>query len=100
MRKRGGTLPSCNEIVLLTQARLNTTSTGPMLQTMARELAPLHQGESSKAATREAYGKTLLELGAEMPWAVIKLLWPASPRRVRSGVPSCFHLVFYLFGFV
>ena len=38
-----------------------------MLQTMARELAPLHQGEPIQAATREAYGKALLELGEEMP---------------------------------
>lgn len=38
-----------------------------MLQTMARELAPLHQGEPTQSATREAYGKALLELGEEMP---------------------------------
>jgi transketolase len=38
-----------------------------MLQTMARELAPLHQGDPINAATREAYGKALLELGEEMP---------------------------------
>jgi len=38
-----------------------------MLQTMARELAPLHEGDPINAATREAYGKALLELGEEMP---------------------------------
>jgi len=38
-----------------------------MLQTMARELAPLHQGEPTKTATREAYGKALVELGGERP---------------------------------
>ena len=36
-----------------------------MLQTMARELAPLHQGDPTKIATREAYGKALVELGEE-----------------------------------
>jgi transketolase len=36
-----------------------------MLQTMARELAPLHQGDPTKIATREAYGKALVELGGE-----------------------------------
>jgi len=38
-----------------------------MLQTMARELAPLFQGDPTKTATREAYGKALVELGGEMP---------------------------------
>lgn len=37
-----------------------------MLQTMARELAPLHAGEPTQAATRNAYGDALVELGAEM----------------------------------
>ena len=36
-----------------------------MLQTMARELAPLHQGDPTNIATREAYGKALVELGGE-----------------------------------